>query len=179
LLAKSRFRFNRNASRILREHAQDDNWKVMIAVIQRVASAKVTVDENVVGEIAHGLLALVAVEVTDGDEQIAWMAHKIVGLRIFRSEGKHFDQDVSQVGGSILLVSNFTVAAETRKGRRPSLDGAAPPAEAEATFAKLVAAVSATGVTVARGKFGGDMRVSLVNDGPATFILRSDRAEKT
>lgn len=146
----------------------------MISIIQRVISAKVTVDEKTVGEIAHGILALVAVEVTDGDEQIAWMAQKILGLRIFRSEGKHFDQDVTQVGGTILLVSNFTVAAETRKGRRPSLDGAASPADAESKFAKLVDAVRATGVPVATGQFGGDMRVSLTNDGPATFILRSD-----
>jgi D-tyrosyl-tRNA(Tyr) deacylase len=147
----------------------------MIAVIQRVTSASVTVDEKIVGQIDRGIVALVAVEMGDGDgdEQIQWMAQKLVALRIFRNEGKHFDLDVTQVGGSILLVSNFTVSAETRKGRRPSLDAAAAPAVAEGTFQRLVEAVRATGVPVQTGVFGGDMRVSLVNEGPATFIVRT------
>lgn len=147
----------------------------MIAIVQRVSEASVEVSGEVTGAIAQGLVALVAVEPGDKDDQVAWMAQKLVGMRIFRSEGKHFDLDVRQIGGGILLVSNFTVAAETRKGRRPSLDGAAEPAFAEAVFEKLVQAARATGVPVGTGKFGGDMRVSLVNDGPATFIVRTER----
>lgn len=143
----------------------------MIAVVQRVSVGTVEVGGAVVGAIGDGLTVLVAVQVGDAAEQVAWMAQKLVGLRVFRSNGKHFDLDVREIGGGILLVSNFTVAADARKGRRPSLDGAAAPAVAEAVFAQLVEAVRATGVPVQTGVFGGDMRVSLVNDGPATFIL--------
>lgn len=147
----------------------------MIAVVQRVTSASVTVGDRVVGRIEHGLCALVAIENGDGDKQIAWMAQKLAGLRVFRNGQKHFDIDIQQAGGAILLVSNFTVAAETRKGRRPSLDSAAAPDVADSLFQKLVDAVRATGIKTETGQFGGDMRVSLVNDGPATFILSTDR----
>jgi D-tyrosyl-tRNA(Tyr) deacylase len=102
------------------------------------------------------------------------MAQKIVGLRVFRSPGKHFDRDVQQVGGAVLLVSNFTVAADCQKGRRPSLDRAASPATAESLFAQFVDAVKQTGVPTHTGTFGGDMRISLINDGPATFVLKCD-----
>src|SRR5438128_8550533 len=101
----------------------------MIAVVQRVTEARVTVEGRVVGEIGAGLLVLVAVEKEDATSDVEWMANKLVGLRIFRDERgeKHFDRDVREIGGGILLVSNFTVAGQTRKGRRPSLDGAASP----------------------------------------------------
>ena len=145
----------------------------MITIVQRVSEARVTVDGEVVGAINAGILALAAVARTDTDKDIAWTAAKLAALRIFRSDGKHFDKDVREIGGAILLVSNFTVAANTRQGRRPSLDGAADPAVAEAMFARLVEATRAQGVTVATGKFAADMKVSLTNDGPATFILDS------
>jgi D-tyrosyl-tRNA(Tyr) deacylase len=145
----------------------------MITVVQRVAEAKVTVAGQVVGAIGPGVLALAAVVRGDTDKDIGWTAAKLVALRIFRSDGKHFDKDVKEIGGSILLVSNFTVAASARQGRRPSLDRAAEPAVAEAMFARLVDATRAQGVTVATGQFAADMKVSLVNDGPATFILDS------
>src|SRR5438045_2012116 len=147
----------------------------MIAVVQRVIEARVVVEEKVVGEIAQGLLVLAAVEKDDSQEQLQWMASKLVGLRIFRSTNaleKHFDLDVQQVGGAILLVSNFTVAAETRKGRRPSLIAAAGPEQGETLFNQLVESVRALGVTDATGKFGANMQVHLVNDGPATFIVQ-------
>src|SRR6185437_16397875 len=99
----------------------------MIAIVQRVLSASVKVDDNFVGQIGPGLLVLVAITKPDGPEQIAWMARKLLGLRIFRNGDKHFDIGVQQAGGSILLVSNFTVAAATRQGRRPSFDAAADP----------------------------------------------------
>ena len=145
----------------------------MITIVQRVDEAKVTVADQVVGQIGPGLLALAAVVREDGEKDLAWTSAKLAGLRIFRSEGKHFDRDVRDVGGSILLVSNFTVAASTRQGRRPSLDRAADPAEAEALFARLVELTRAQGVPVGTGRFAADMKVSLVNDGPATFILDS------
>ena len=145
----------------------------MITVVQRVSEAKVTVGGEVVGEIGCGLLALAAVVRGDTQRDVEWTAAKLAVLRVFRSDGKHFDKDVKEIGGSILLVSNFTVAASTRLGRRPSLDRAAEPAVAEAVFVRLVEATRAQGVTVATGKFAADMKVSLVNDGPATFILDS------
>ncbi|CAN5420569.1 D-aminoacyl-tRNA deacylase [soil metagenome] len=148
----------------------------MIAVVQRVIRGKVTVHDRVVGEIAHGIVALVSVERDDTAEQIRWMAEKLVGLRIFRSDDgqKHFERDVKQVGGSMLLVSNFTVAAATRKGRRPSLDGAADPETGRVLFDQFVTIVKSLAVPVATGEFGADMIVSIENDGPATFIIQSD-----
>ena len=148
----------------------------MIAVVQRVTEARVTVDGETIGQIGRGLLALVAVQQGDAVRDVEWMAAKLVNLRVFRNGPKHFDLSVGELpegGGGILLVSNFTVAADTKRGRRPSLDGAARPEVADGLFASLVEAVRATGVTVATGQFGGDMRVSLVNEGPATFIVDS------
>lgn len=148
----------------------------MIAVVQRVLEGRVVVDGRTVGEIGHGLLVLAAVERDDQPAEIEWTAAKLAGLRIFRSEDgtKHFDRDVKQVGGGLLLVSNFTVAAETRKGRRPSLEGAASPERGREMFELFFEAVRReSGVRVETGEFGADMKVSLVNDGPVTFIVRS------
>ncbi|MDB5301776.1 MAG: dtD [Phycisphaerales bacterium] len=145
----------------------------MISIVQRVLSAAVRVDGEIVGQIGPGLLALVAVTRSDGAEQVAWTARKLTGLRIFRNGDKHFDLDVGQSGGGILLVSNFTVAAATRQGRRPSFDAAADPDTGRKWFEALVEAVRATGIPVATGSFGADMKVELVNDGPATFIVDS------
>ena len=145
----------------------------MIAVVQRVTSAMVTVGQRVVGEISRGLVVLAAIHHDDSPDDTAWAAEKLVTLRIFHGGDKHFDQDVKQVGGSILLVSNFTVAGDTRKGRRPSLDAAASPQLGRELFDQLVRAVETTGVVVATGEFGADMCVSLINDGPATFIVDS------
>ena len=145
----------------------------MITIVQRVLEAKVMVGQEVVGAIGPGLVALAAVVKADTDREIEWTAGKLAGLRIFRAGGKHFDKDVREVGGSVLLVSNFTAAASTRQGRRPSLDRAAEPAVAKMMFAKLVDAVRAQGLNVQTGRFAADMKVSLVNDGPATFILDS------
>ena len=145
----------------------------MITIVQRVTEARVVVAGQVVGQIGPGLLALAAVVRGDTEKDIEWTAAKLAVLRVFRSEGKHFDKDVKETGGSILLVSNFTVAASTRQGRRPSLDAAAEPAGAQAMFQKLVDATRRQGVPVETGRFAADMKVSLVNDGPATFILDS------
>lgn len=147
----------------------------MVAIVQRVSEARVKVGDAVVGEIGHGLVALVSVVREDNAADVTWMAGKLTMLRIFRDPTgqKHFERSVSDVGGGILLVSNFTVAADTKRGRRPSFDAAAAPEAGRVLFDQLVAAVRASGVPCATGEFGGDMRVSLVNDGPATFIVNS------
>jgi D-tyrosyl-tRNA(Tyr) deacylase len=146
----------------------------MIAVIQRVASAQVEVDGSIVGRIDKGIVALVAVERDDTSTQVEWMAAKLAQLRIFPQGEKNFDLDVKQAGGSILLVSNFTVAAETRKGRRPSLDAAASPERGRELFELLVLATRAQGVIVETGQFQAHMHVSLVNDGPITMIVKTE-----
>jgi len=145
----------------------------MISILQRVTEARVVVADEIVGQIGPGMLALVAVTREDDVRDVAWTADKLVHLRIFRSAGKHFDQDVTQINGGVLLVSNFTVIAETKKGRRPSLDAAADQAKAQQLFDELAAAVRAAGLTVATGRFGADMQITLTNDGPATFVINS------
>ena len=145
----------------------------MIAVVQRVTEAEVTVADEVVGRIGRGLVVLVAVTRADTQADVEWMANKLAGLRIFRADGKHFEADVAQVGGGMLLVSNFTVSARTKKGRRPSLDAAAEPAQAQGLFDALVQSVLRLNIPVETGRFGADMRVSLTNEGPATFIVDS------
>ena len=147
----------------------------MIGVVQRVTEARVTVAGPTVGEIGGGLLALVSIVREDDAKDVQWMTAKLTSLRVFRDETgeKHFDKSVVDVGGAILLVSNFNVAAATKRGRRPSFDAAATPEAGRRMFEHLIQSLRATGVPVATGEFGGDMRVSLVNDGPATFILDS------
>lgn len=145
----------------------------MICVVQRVIHASVTVGSEIVGEIAGGMVVLAAVQRDDTGDDIKWTAEKLVGLRIFRRGAKHFDLDVREVGGGILLVSNFTVAASTRHGRRPSLDGAANPETGNELFAQLVEEVRGKKIPVATGRFGADMRVDITNDGPATFLVNS------
>ena len=147
----------------------------MIAVLQRVLEAKVVVDEQIVGEIGHGILALVAVAQDDTQEDVQWMANKLASIRMFRSADgeKHFELDVREVGGSILLVSQFTLAARTKKGRRPSFERAAAPEMGRKVFDDLVKAVGELKIPTATGQFAADMKVSLTNDGPVTFILES------
>lgn len=154
----------------------------MICVVQRVSQASVTVDQRVVGQIGRGMLVLAAVHRDDSDADIAFTAAKLVSLRIFRGpagageEEKNFDRDVREIDGAILLVSNFTVAAATRHGRRPSLDAAASPESGRVLFDRLVATVRQGGMRVETGEFGAHMRVSLDNDGPATFLVDSREA---
>ena len=150
----------------------------MIAVVQRVTQASVAVGEEVVGRIGAGLVALVAVVSDDCEADAKWMARKLTELRIFRDGDKHFDLDVRAAGGSVLLVSNFTVAGATRQGRRPSFDAAAGADKGAADFEKLVRLVRETGVPVETGRFRADMAVSIVNDGPVTLILDSAEGRK-
>jgi len=145
----------------------------MICVVQRVSEASVAIGGQIVARIQQGMVVLAAVHATDQEHDVAWTAKKLAGLRIFANGQRNFDRDVTEIGGSILLVSNFTVAADARKGRRPSLDLAADPSLGRERFDQLVAEVRALGVTAETGQFGADMKVSLMNDGPVTFLLDS------
>lgn len=130
-----------------------------------------TVDGEVVGRIGFGLLVLAGVEDGDGEDQIVAAATKLTRLRIFDDEQGRMNLDVRRAGGAILLVSQFTLAASTRKGRRPSFDRAARPELAEPLLVELGRRLEAAGVTVEWGRFGARMRVDLVNEGPVTFVL--------
>ncbi|CAN7590213.1 D-aminoacyl-tRNA deacylase [Pseudoxanthomonas sp. LjRoot143] len=145
----------------------------MLSLIQRVTRASVAVDERVIGAIDGGLLALVAVEPGDSDAQIARMAERLLGYRVFADEAGRMNRSLSETGGGLLLVSQFTLAADTRSGMRPSFTTAAPPVEAEQGFNRLVSICRERHAgRVETGQFGAHMVISLVNDGPVTFLLR-------
>ena len=145
----------------------------MLSLIQRVTSATVTVEGEVVGTIEAGLLALVGVEPGDGEAQIARMAERLLGYRLFADEAGRMNRSLADTGGGLLLVSQFTLAADTRSGMRPSFTAAAPPAEAEQGFNRLVDICRQKHAgRVETGRFGAHMVISLVNDGPVTFLLR-------
>lgn len=145
----------------------------MRAVLQRVSSASVRVDDRVVGRIDRGLLVLLGVGPDDGGAAVAFMADRIRTLRIFADEAGKMNRDVAEVGGAVLLVSQFTLYGDTSRGRRPSFIGAAPPGLARALYEDLAAALRARGLHVETGEFGAHMDVSLVNDGPVTLVLES------
>ena len=144
----------------------------MRIVLQRVSEASVTVEGEVVSEIGPGLLLLVGVAAGDGEAQADWLAEKVAGLRIFSDEEGKMNLSVRDVGGEVLAVSQFTLLADTRKGKRPSFVRAAPPEEAEPLFDHFCERLRASGVgTVETGSFGAMMEVALVNDGPVTIVL--------
>ena len=144
----------------------------MLSLIQRVTRASVAVDECVVGAIEGGLLALVALEPGDTDAQIRRMAERLLGYRVFSDEAGRMNRSLADTGGGLLLVSQFTLAADTRSGMRPSFTTAAPPSEAEQSFNRLVEICRQTHAgRVETGLFGAHMVISLVNDGPVTFLL--------
>ena len=145
----------------------------MISVVQRVSSAKVVVDGAVVGQIGRGLCVLAAVHKDDTPDDVQWTANKLAGLRVFPEGDKNFHLDVRQIGGGILLISNFTVAAVTHLGRRPTLEGAADPDKGRAYFDDLLAQVAALEVPVQTGTFRAHMDVTIENDGPITLIVDS------
>lgn len=145
----------------------------MKAVIQRVSSARVDVAGETVGRIGRGILVLLGVEKGDGERDTERLAEKIVGLRIFEDDAGKMNLALPEIGGALLAVSQFTLAGNCAKGRRPSFDGAAPPAEANRLYECFVARVKSLGVPVETGVFQAMMEVSLVNDGPVTFILES------
>ena len=145
----------------------------MIGLLQRVSEARVEVDGYVVGEISAGLLALVGVERGDGESQADRLLEQLLGYRVFADPEGKMNLSLRDTGGGLLLVPQFTLAADTRKGMRPSFTPAAPPAEGERLFDYLVAQAGQQHTPVATGRFGAHMRVGLLNDGPVTFWLRA------
>ncbi len=146
----------------------------MLALIQRVTEAKVAVDDAVVGAIGPGLLALVAIEPGDSEAQVARMAQRLLGYRVFADDAGKMNRSLSDTGGGLLLVSQFTLAADTSSGMRPGFTSAAAPAEAELRFRQLVEACRGLHPPgVETGRFGTHMVISLVNDGPVTFFLKA------
>lgn len=142
----------------------------MRALVQRVSSASVTVDGTIAGEIGPGLLVLVCAMQGDTEKESEWLAQKVVKLRIFRDDEGRMNRSLLDAGGAALVVSQFTLAAET-KGNRPGFSTAAAPDEGKRLYEHFSAQVAAQGVTVANGIFGADMQVALVNDGPVTIWL--------
>ncbi|MBY6135203.1 D-tyrosyl-tRNA(Tyr) deacylase [Nocardioides marinus] len=143
----------------------------MRALIQRVTEASVTVDNEVCGEIGPGLLVLVCAMQGDDEAAAEQLAAKIAKLRIFKDEAGRMNRSVLDTGGSVLVVSQFTLAADTRSGNRPGFSQAAPPVEGERLYLHFADAVRQQGLTIATGRFGADMKVALVNDGPVTIWL--------
>jgi D-tyrosyl-tRNA(Tyr) deacylase len=143
----------------------------MKAVIQRVSSASVVVDGETVGSISRGTLVLLGVEKGDDEARADWLAGKICDLRIFSDQDGRMNLSVRDVAGSLLVVSQFTLAGNCAKGKRPSFDTAAPPDEGRRLYEYFVQSVDRLGIPVQTGIFQADMRVALVNDGPVTFIL--------
>ena len=146
----------------------------MRAVVQRVTEASVTVEGKTVGSIGSGLMVLLGVEQGDTEKDGAYLAEKLAGLRIFEDEAEKMNLSVQQVGGSILLVSQFTLLGDVRHGKRPSFTQAAPPREADALYEDLADRLRQKGIPVETGQFQAHMEVSLVNDGPVTIIIDTD-----
>ena len=143
----------------------------MRTLLQRVSRAEVRVEGRVVGRVGAGLLLLVGFTETDGEEAVAWMAEKVAGLRVFGDDEGKMNRSVEETGGGLLVVSQFTLYGDTRKGRRPSFVDAARPETAIPLYERFVALLRARGLHVETGVFGAMMEVELVNDGPVTLIL--------
>ncbi|HEY8520403.1 MAG TPA: D-aminoacyl-tRNA deacylase [Gammaproteobacteria bacterium] len=150
----------------------------MIALLQRVTRASVTVDDEVVAAIGRGLLVLVGVERGDGEAQASRLAERLLAYRVFADSEGRMNLSVADVGGALLLVPQFTLAADTDKGNRPSFSSAADPVTGERLFAFLAERVRASGLRCELGRFGAHMAVELVNDGPVTFQLRVPPPER-
>ncbi|OED49695.1 D-tyrosyl-tRNA(Tyr) deacylase [Rhodobacteraceae bacterium (ex Bugula neritina AB1)] len=148
----------------------------MRALIQRVSEASVTVDDKVIGEIGHGLLVLICAMAGDGEAQAQQLASKISKLRIFKDEAGKMNRSVLDTGGSVLVVSQFTLAADTRSGNRPGFSTAAAPAEGERLYEYFAARLTEIGLKTAKGQFGADMKVRLLNDGPVTVWVDTEQA---
>jgi len=146
------------------------------AVLQRVSEASVTVEGDITGAIQGGVLALVGVEVGDTEADAAYIAEKIAVLRIFRDDEGKFNRSLEEIGGGALIISQFTLHGDCRKGRRPSFIQAARPELADPLYQRVAALLAARGVPVAMGVFGAHMEVRLLNDGPVTLLLDSRKA---
>ncbi|MEN6424421.1 MAG: D-aminoacyl-tRNA deacylase [Phycisphaerales bacterium] len=147
----------------------------MRAVIQRVIEAKVEVEGKIVGRVGPGLLVYLGVGKGDSEVDVRFMAEKLANLRIFSDDAGKMNRSVIDIGGGVLLISNFTLHGDCRKGRRPGFDGAADPALAEGLYEKVAQVIAQQGVPVEKGGFGAHMHVTSLNDGPVTFLLDSSR----
>ena len=145
----------------------------MRAVVQRVSRANVVIAGDTVGDIGSGLVVLLGITHTDTPSQAQWLAEKVAGLRIFNDAEGKMNHDLVDVGGAMLIVSQFTLYGDCRKGKRPSFIDAAPPSIAIPLYETFINSVKALGISVAEGRFGADMKVELVNDGPVTLIVES------
>jgi D-tyrosyl-tRNA(Tyr) deacylase len=144
----------------------------MRAVIQRVSQASCTVDGNIIGQIGNGFLVLLGIEDADTNDDLQWLAQKIVGMRVFGDENGLMNKALADVNGDILLISQFTLFAQTKKGNRPSFIRAAKPDKAIPMYGQMIETLSGlTGKKIATGIFGADMQIALVNDGPVTIVM--------
>ena len=148
----------------------------MRAVVQRVASSRVTVDERVTGEVKKGLLVLLGVTHDDTSKDVDYMVDKVINLRIFEDENDKMNLSLKDIGGEVMAVSQFTLYGDARKGRRPSFSDAARPDVANPLYEEFVEKLRAQGITVGTGEFGAHMMVELTNDGPVTILLESKKA---
>ena len=148
----------------------------MRCVVQRVSRAQVTVEGQIVGKIESGFMVLVGVENKDTESDVQYMVNKLYGMRVFEDDQEKMNLSIDEVGGSMLLVSQFTLQGDMRRGRRPSFTDAARPEQAEPLFEALVDGLKSKGVTVETGRFQTHMQVELVNDGPVTLLLDSKRS---
>lgn len=147
----------------------------MKAVVQRVKNANVKVDDKVIGSIGNGILLLLGIEETDEDKDLEYMCDKVPNLRIFEDENGKMNKSLQDVEGSILVISQFTLLGDARKGRRPSFTDAARPEKAIPVYEKFIASMKEKNITTEAGEFGADMKVELINDGPVTILLDSKR----
>lgn len=143
----------------------------MRCLLQRVSSGSVTVDGAIIGETGPGLVVLACAMLGDTPENVAAMAKKLTNLRIFKDDEGRMNRSLLDTGGSVLVISQFTLAADTTRGNRPGFSAAAPPEEGEKLYDLLCTTLAQMGITVGKGKFGADMKVALVNDGPVTIML--------
>ncbi|MBU0947010.1 MAG: D-tyrosyl-tRNA(Tyr) deacylase [Proteobacteria bacterium] len=147
----------------------------MRAVVQRVSKASVTVDTQISGEIGAGLLVLLGVHRDDGENEVKWLVDKIINLRIFADDAGKMNRSLLDTGGAMLIVSQFTLYGDCRKGRRPGYSTAAPPDKADALYQRFVSEVEQRNIRTACGQFQAHMAVDLINDGPVTLLLDSSK----
>ncbi|WP_312699438.1 D-aminoacyl-tRNA deacylase [Sedimentibacter sp.] len=147
----------------------------MRAVVQRVKRANVSVDNKIIGEISHGILLLLGVEGNDEEKDLEYMCDKVPNLRIFEDENGKMNRSLLDVGGSLLVISQFTLLGDARKGRRPSFTEAAQPEKAIPMYTKFISSMKEKNIVTQEGEFGADMQVELVNDGPVTILLDSKK----
>jgi D-tyrosyl-tRNA(Tyr) deacylase len=147
----------------------------MRAVVQRVLMASVKVDGKIIGEIGQGILLLLGVEESDDDKDLEYMCDKVPNLRIFEDENGKMNKSLLDIGGSLLVISQFTLLGDARKGRRPSFTQAARPEKAIPMYERFIASMKENNIITEAGEFGADMKVNLINDGPVTILLDSKR----